>query len=208
MWRITIFDDHTPRANFLNIGEGTQVFLDYLCRHCRKSSKSFALIIRVPPGQERGAVVKLGEWPVFQPYIPSRLSSLVGPDQDLFRKARLSESHGLDIGAFVYYHRVVENQQARLIQEIIKVARRTKSPQEAIIALSEAAEEKQFSKAPAKVKDAVPEVLKVNGQNPLTLLHDLLSDGLHAQTNEECLENCNRHSCATGRRLRPNFLGP
>jgi hypothetical protein len=28
----------------------------------------------------------------------------------------------------------------------------------------------------------------VNGHNPLTLLHSALSEGLHAQTDEQCLE--------------------
>jgi len=28
----------------------------------------------------------------------------------------------------------------------------------------------------------------INGHNPLTLLHSALSDGIHAKTDEECLE--------------------
>jgi hypothetical protein len=182
------FFDPISESNFLNQPNWTKIFLDYRCRHCLKSGKTFALIVKVPLLKSAGQVLKFGESPVFAPHIPSRLLSIVGDDQDLFRKARLSESHGLGIGAFVYYRRMVENQKARLIGEIVKVARRVKSAPEAIAALSEAAGEKQFGTAIAKVKDAIPEVLKINGHNPLALLYDLLSDGLHAQTDEECLE--------------------
>jgi hypothetical protein len=34
----------------------------------------------------------------------------------------------------------------------------------------------------------MPQALLINGHNPLTILHSALSDGLHAQTDEHCLE--------------------
>jgi hypothetical protein len=36
--------------------------------------------------------------------------------------------------------------------------------------------------------DAIPEAILIDRHNPLTLLHSALSEGLHAQTDEECLE--------------------
>src|SRR5260221_2382351 len=48
--------------------------------------------------------------------------------------------------------------------------------------------ENQFSKALESVKNAIPQALLINGHNPLTLLHSALSEGLHAQTDEQCLE--------------------
>jgi hypothetical protein len=36
-------------------------------------------------------------------------------------------------------------------------------------------------------KDAIPESLRINGQNPLTLLHSALSEGLHALDDDTCL---------------------
>jgi hypothetical protein len=38
------------------------------------------------------------------------------------------------------------------------------------------------------VKAAIPDALLIDGHNPLTLLHKALSAGMHAQTDEECLE--------------------
>jgi hypothetical protein len=37
-------------------------------------------------------------------------------------------------------------------------------------------------------KDAIPESLRIQGHNPMTLLHDNLSTGLHAKADAECLE--------------------
>ena len=34
----------------------------------------------------------------------------------------------------------------------------------------------------------MPEVLHIDGHSALTLLHSALSEGLHAQTDDECLE--------------------
>ena len=48
--------------------------------------------------------------------------------------------------------------------------------------------ETQFSRAIDDVKDAIPPVLRISGHNPLTLLHSALSQGLHARTDQECLE--------------------
>ena len=38
------------------------------------------------------------------------------------------------------------------------------------------------------VKDAIPQVLFVDNHNPLTLLHDALSEGIHELSDEECLQ--------------------
>ena len=34
----------------------------------------------------------------------------------------------------------------------------------------------------------MPESLLINGHSPILLLHSALSEGLHAQTDEQCLE--------------------
>ena len=51
-----------------------------------------------------------------------------------------------------------------------------------------AKKETQFSKAVNAVKHGIPQALLLNGHNPLTLLHSALSEGMHAQTDEQCME--------------------
>ncbi|MCF8476495.1 MAG: hypothetical protein K9G60_05665 [Pseudolabrys sp.] len=103
-------------------------------------------------------------------------------------KGRRCENQGLGIGAFVYYRRVVENHKNQILNEIIRVSEKLNAPAETITTLNAAKAENQFSKAMESVKDAIPQALLINGANPLTLLHSALSVGLHAQSDEQCLE--------------------
>ena len=105
----------------------------------------------------------------------------------MFLKGRRCEIQGLGIGAFVYYRRVVEDQKDRILAEIIKVAQAISAPAEAIAALQAAQSEHQFGKAMDDVKDAIPQRLLIEGQNPLTLLHSALSKGVHNHSDETCL---------------------
>jgi hypothetical protein len=177
---------HTPPVgpNFSN-----EMFISYFCRNCEMSVKIFALKTRRPEfSSVSGKAIKFGEFPPFGPHVPSRLISLIGPDREIFLKGRRSENQGLGIGAFAYYRRVIENQKGRLIEEIAKVAKRLGASQDVLDAFERAHKETQFSKAIDDIKAAIPQALLIDGHNPLMLLHSALSEGLHAGTDEECLE--------------------
>jgi hypothetical protein len=165
-------------------------YFNYICSNCRRTEKLFSLHVSRKRDDEDetstvGACYKFGEFPAYGPPTPTRLLRLFGKDREIFLKGRQCENHGLGIGAFVYYRRVVENHKDQILDEIIKVA--TKIAPEKVEALESAKKEHQFSSALDSVKDAVPQALPINGHNPLTLLHSALSEGLHAQTDEECL---------------------
>ena len=162
-------------------------FLTYFCRNCRSNAKSFALAIKLLPNSTAIAF-KFGEFPNFGPPIPPRTIRLIQSDKDLFMRGRRCENQGLGIGAFAYYRRVVENQWTRLVENIIKVGRSIGAPEATISALEAAKREQQFSKAVSGLKDAIPQALLINGQNPLILLHAALSQGVHNLPDAECLE--------------------
>jgi hypothetical protein len=164
------------------------VFLFYRCRNCQDATKTFAVAL-LWTGGATGKALKLGEDPPFGPHTPARVISLIGPDKELYLQGRRSESRGLGIGAFSYYRRVVENQKGRIIQEIAKVAKKLGAKPEILKRFEAAAEETQFNKAIEEIKDGIPSVLLIDSHhNPLTLLHSALSEGLHADTDAECLE--------------------
>jgi hypothetical protein len=165
------------------------IFLTYVCRNCRSRVKSYALRIKKETSTTfNGTAMKFGEIPSFGPPVPARVISLIGPDRDLFLRGRRCENQGLGIGAFSYYRRVVENQKGRLISEIASVARRLSATPEVLHLFEQAAGQTQFSRAINDIKSAIPQVLLIDGHNPLVLLHSALSEGLHAGTDEECLE--------------------
>jgi hypothetical protein len=175
-------------VNFQKAEEGRNVFVGYLCANCREKTKLFALHIRAENGGPSGSVYKFGELPPFGPITPTRLLKLLGDQREFFLKGRRCENQGLGIGAFGYYRRVVEHQKNRIIDEIIKVSEKLGANQDTLQMLAAAKGETQFSKAVGLVKDGIPQALLTNGHNPLTLLHNALSAGLHEQSDEMCLE--------------------
>ena len=82
----------------------------------------------------------------------------------------------------------MEDQKNRILAEIIKVAEMVSAPPATISTLKAAQDEHQFSRAIDNVKDAIPQRLLIQGQNPLTLLHAALSKGVHDHSDETCLE--------------------
>ncbi len=176
-------EDYPPRV-FLTLSE---VFLPYVCKNCGKYLKRFALLCEktIDGGLK---IVKVGEWPPFGPRLPSKLITLLREDQDRFLKGRRAENQGLGIGAFAYYRRVVESEKDSLLDQIIKVAKKLGGTPELIAELQKAKKEHQFSKAVEQVKHAIPQSLLIGGKNPLLLLHNALSQGLHNESDEECLK--------------------
>lgn len=164
-------------------------FATYVCKNCTQYTKTFALIFRQKDsGSKAGEVQKLGENPPFGPPTPPRVMKLVGEDRELFLKGRRAELRGLGVGAFAYYRRVVEEQKGRIINEVGKVAVKLHPSKETEELFARAATEKQFSAAIDMIKAAIPESLRIDGHNPLSLLHDALSEALHTHTDEECLD--------------------
>jgi len=172
-----------------NVNKRNELFLEYQCKNCEVTKKSFSLLTFKLYQGGQGLVVKLGEWPPFGPKTPTRLLRLLGSDKDIFLRGRRAECHGLGLGAFTYYRRVVENQKNRLLDEIIKVVQKVEaSPAAIVVELTKAKETFQFTQSVAEVKLAIPQVLLIDGHNPLLLLHSALSAGIHDKSDDECLE--------------------
>ncbi len=166
----------------------SDVFLYYYCRHCKITSKTFAVRVKRVGANPISQAIKMGEMPSFGPPIPARLNEILKTDRELFFKGCRAESQGMGIGAFAYYRRVVENQKNSLFDQFIKVAKRINAPEKMVMMLESAKKETRFTAAVDIIKDAIPETLKINGENPLTLLHRPLSGGLHEWPENECLE--------------------
>jgi hypothetical protein len=132
-----------------------QTFLTYLCSNCRKNKKIFSLFVAAGEKETLpGQCYKHGEMPPFGPITPPRPLKMLERNRDLFLKGRRCESQGLGIGAFVYYRRVVEDQRASIIGEIIRVAKLIKAPTATLEALEAARGETQFSRSLELIRDA------------------------------------------------------
>ena len=162
-------------------------FLNYLCSNCQRGTKMYSLHIVIEDVASSNAhCYKFGEYPPYGDPTPPRLLRLFGKDSALFLKGRQCENHALGIGAFVYYRRVVENHKDQIFDEIIKVSK--KIAPELVEKFTEAKKQQQFLAAIEAAKDAMPQALLIDGHNPLKLLHRALSKGVHAMTDDECLD--------------------
>ena len=168
---------------------GQHFFVRYTCKNCGKSGKTYAIWAWLHDDGKSGTIYKYGETPEFGPPTPPKVVSILGMEKDYYFKGRRSENQGLGIAAFAYYRRVVENQKNKIFDEIIRTVKTVDSGNSVLLKeLEDAKKEAQFTKAVGAIRHGIPQALLIDGHNPLTLLHAALSDGLHAKTDEECLE--------------------
>lgn len=164
-------------------------FVYFKCKNCDRTIKEYAISIKVENGETGGLMFKYGEFPQFGPPTPAKVVRILGSESEYYFKGRRSENQGLGIAAFAYYRRVVENQKNKIFNEIIRTVERIDPTNQALLNDLEAAKKQtQFAKAVESIKHAIPQVLLIDGHNPITLLHSALSEGIHAGTDEECLE--------------------
>ena len=186
---IRIFRCVSDGEQYLNSEKYELFYLKYRCYNCLKVDKTFSLIAKVNyHNTPQGVCYKFGELPTYGPPVPSKLISLIRDDKEEFLKGRRCENQGLGVGAFSYYRRVVVNQKNRIIEKIIKISEKISAPEDKLKILHDSVNETQFTKALKMAKDAMPESLLINGHSPLLLLHNALSEGMHALTDKQCLE--------------------
>ena len=165
-------------------------FLEYACRDCGESTKTYALLTELKRGAGENAaeVMKLGEYPPFGTPISARIQKLLGKDDlKLYRKGSRSETQGLGIGAATYFRRIVESHWELLVKELRRAAEKLGHADLAVF--DNALKETQFSTAVRMLKDAIPDrLLILNGENPLTLLYSPLSVQLHELPDKDCLQ--------------------
>lgn len=184
---VRFFDSYQTKKVTLS-EKWSRIFLHYSCANCRTHSKIFAIMARWNTEIDEGEAIKVGEWPPFGPKISVRVISILGENKDLFLMGRRAEIQGLGIGALAYYRKVIENQKDQIIDEIIRVLRRTGSPEPHIEKLKSAKMEKRFKEAVELISDALPQALLINGYNPLALLDQAISKGSYAHNDTDALK--------------------
>lgn len=182
------FFDAYQTQNVTLTEKWTRVFLHYACSNCRSRSKIFAIMARWNTVADIGEAAKLGEWPPFGPQVSLGIISILGKNKEMFLLGRRAEIQGLGIGALAYYRRVVEGQKDHIINEIIKLMRRTNSPETQIEKLKSAKKEKQFRKAVELISDTIPKALLINDYNPLALLEQAMNKGSYVQKDSDALK--------------------
>lgn len=162
-------------------------YIIYVCKNCERKIKKYSIWAIRDNLSASGRIYKYGEYPLFGPPSPTKLLKILGNEKEYFLKGKRCEGQGLGIAAFAYYRRVIDMKRVEIFDAIIKVAKTLDTKQQMIDDLENAKKEPKFSKGVETIKHGIPNVLLIDGHNPLTLLYSALSQGLHADTDSECL---------------------
>lgn len=169
-------------ANYPSGGE--VVLAIYACAGCKNSHRHFLIKI----AENRTSVQKIGQFPAWELKGDVNVEKLLGIHKSYVRRGLVCESQGYGIGAFAYYRRIVEETIDTLLDQIAGLL----DGQE-LATYSEALALTKKTRVTADkidlVKDLLPASLRPDEMNPLKVLHETLSQGLHAESDESCMEN-------------------
>jgi len=172
-----IMDGRSTPAN------GQLVWIDYRCVACNECHRHF-LVRLSDDGQ---GIMKIGQYPAWDIAGDPHVEALLEDHAYYFKRGLICESQSYGIAAFAYYRRIVEEIIDGLLDEIARVLV-GKELEEYTQALAKAKETTVASEKIKLVKDLLPESLRPGDVNPLGTLYEVLSRGIHAESDDECME--------------------
>jgi len=155
----------------------------YQCTSCGEFNRYFILKFDA----EENYVMKVGQEPPWDISPDRTLEKMLDDHADYYKKGLICESHSYGIGAFSYYRRIVEEIIDELLTEIADLIA-GEERERYLEALEQTRKMKIAQKKIDLVKDLLPSILRPDGMNPLSILHDVLSQGLHGESDEDCIE--------------------
>jgi hypothetical protein len=162
-------------------------YVSYVCQLCQE--EGVAMFLRkIYVGIEETSIQKIGQFPAQSINIPSDVTRRLGADAELYKNALVCRNHNFGIGALAYMRRVVENKTNELI-EVVAAQAESYSTDPAVVAKIRAAKDDKISydERLRIASEAIPTHMKPDGANPLAAIFGLLSEGLHAKSDQECL---------------------
>jgi len=170
-------------GNLANSTGGSFKLLSYQCFNCR-DDHVFFLIVEL----KNGSFTKAGQFPRASVRIPDRVEKRLGASADFYRKALTSRNEGYGLAAVAYLRRVVEDKTNELIDVVADAAEAHSVPAGDVGKIRAAKNEKAYEDKLKIAAQAIPEVLKPHGANPFQAMYDVLSIGIHTQSEEDCLQ--------------------
>lgn len=157
--------------------------INYTCTAC----KSFLYVFQITFSSDNTWVMKSGQFPSWEIKTDPDVSRFLGKHKDLYTKGLVCESQSYGIAAFSYYRRIVEEIIDKLLSEVEELIEESERPKyKAALELTKST--RVTSDKIELIQDLLPSILRPKNMNPLSLLHGILSEGLHAGTDERCLE--------------------
>lgn len=166
----------------------------FTCDSCSTSRYSFFVEV----SKDLSRIRKVGQAPAWSIALDKRLSMILGEDAETFKKGMVCESQGYGIGAYAYYRRVVENVIGSILESLHRSLEATGASQDDLAKLEEAISGTVMIDRIQIAKNCVPSYLMPGNINPLSILYDRLSVGIHRLSDNSCLEAANSIRIAFG----------
>lgn len=155
----------------------------YVCTHC----EDFERIFYIAADEQGQWLMKVGQFPAWEIHGNPLIEKMLGKHADHYKKGLVCESQSYGIAAYGYYRRIIEETIDELLDEISLLL----SGDELSKFAEALAKTKRTTITQEKidlVKDLLPSILRPDGMNPLAVLHSSLSEGLHTESDEACLQ--------------------
>ena len=163
-----------------------RIFFRYTCAFCKNFDHDFLILIGESGGWS--SLRKIGQYPSSSIDIPKELKGIMGKYEKFYKKGKIQENFTNGIGAYAYYRRIVEGIIDDLLDKISELMTGDQKI-EFEANLIKAKAETRAKKKIGYVKDLIPESLKKGGYNPLQLLHEALSIGIHVEEEKVINDN-------------------
>jgi hypothetical protein len=159
----------------------------YRCRNCGKCQMHYFLYWAETA--EGGIFLKVGQYPALPHHAPKELERrLDEDDRELYTKALDCRNFNYGLGAVSYLRRIVENRVNDLLDRAGEVAREEGIAGGSLEAIEAAKTSRVFAEKLDLVDTLIPVRLKPSGFSPISGLHDLVSDAIHRQSEDECID--------------------
>ncbi len=132
-------------------------------------------------------MTKVGQDPPWDISVDPTLENFLGDRTGFYKKGLICESQSYGIGAFSYYRRIVEEIIDDLLDSIADFI--GDDDREGYLQALKKAKKTHITQHKIDlVKDLLPPILRPSNMNPLSILHTVLSKGVHQDSDESCLE--------------------
>ena len=133
--------------------------------------------------------LKAGQFPPLEERIPRELEQqLKGDDLEFYKRALRCRNFNLGIAALAYLRRVVENRMNDLLDLIAVAAQQAEYHADDLKQLESVKADRVFDKKVTYAAAILPPSLRPGNANPIDLLHDLASEGMHALSDAQCID--------------------
>lgn len=180
LWETSRYHNENNRTGFVQ--------KEFKCRNCGRRDITYHFYWKKE--EQHTEFFKVGQYPELEEVVSIELEDALTPeDLKMYKNALRLRNFNLGIAAVAYMRRVVENRMNDMLEILHEAARAHNLPAELLAQHEAMKKEKRFAAKIDYAGDLLPANLRPEGHpNPMAVLHELASEGLHAKSDAECVD--------------------